>query len=157
MARGRPPKGPDIVDGFDGSEHAKRRLKIILETITGDLDIPEACEALGISKTSFHKLRSRLLENAIDDLEPKLAGRPVQMPSPEEKRIAELEDELTETRMQFVGSQIREEIALAMPHLLSDKKKDVKKPKKRNKKRKKRCRKRPQGGSGSGNPSSREG
>jgi transposase-like protein len=139
MARGRPPKGPRIVDDLDGSEHAKKRLKIILETLTGERGIDEACEVLGVSRAAFNKMRSKWLESAVSSLEPKPSGRPAKTVSEEQKRIADLEAELAEMRMHIVGAQIREEIALAMPHLLVDKPGVGKKKagKKRKKKRRK--------------------
>jgi transposase-like protein len=135
MAKGRPPLGPDIVDNLEGSRHARERLRIIFETISGGMSVSEACEALGISRPAFNKMRSKWLEEAVAALEPKPAGRPANTVSLEQKRIADLEAEIAEMRMRLVGTQIREEIALTMPHLLVDKpgigKKKAKKKKRR--------------------------
>ena len=46
--RGRKPLGAQLVDRLEGSEHAKIRLKVILETLAGRQTIPEACDELGI-------------------------------------------------------------------------------------------------------------
>ncbi len=137
MARGRPPEGPGLVDGLDGSGYAKKRLRTILETITGSLSIAKACEALGISRAVFCRPRNRVLETALGDLEPKPSGRPAKRVSGEQKEISDLKAELVEMRMHLVGAQIREEIALAMPNLLTDKPGVGKKKPKKRKKRKK--------------------
>ena len=44
----RKPKGPALVQHLEGSERAKQRLEVILETIAGELTIEQACECLGI-------------------------------------------------------------------------------------------------------------
>ena len=76
MPRGRPAKGPKIVEGLDGSEEAKKRLEVVLETIAGKKNVGEACKTLGIERSAFHKLRSQVLQTALSDLEPKPRGRP---------------------------------------------------------------------------------
>ena len=76
MPRGRPAKGPKLVEGLEGSDEAKKRLEVVLETIAGKIGIDEACETLDIGKTAFHKLRARVLQSALIDLEPKPLGRP---------------------------------------------------------------------------------
>jgi hypothetical protein len=48
--RGRYPSGPEYVEGLQGSAEAKRRAKIILETVTGQLRVQEACQALEVSE-----------------------------------------------------------------------------------------------------------
>jgi len=140
MARGRPPLGPGLVEGLGGSEHARERLRIILETITGGRTVAQACEALGISEAAFHKLRLKALEAALAGLEPKPAGRPAKEVTPEQARVEELERELKMMELQLFASQVREEIALAMPHLYKDRKAPEKKGMAQ-----KRRRKRPEG------------
>ena len=54
MGRGRPPKGLSHVDSIPGDPEAKRRLKAILATMSGDLTVKEACEHLGVSESRFH-------------------------------------------------------------------------------------------------------
>ncbi len=43
--RGRYPSGPEFVDKLDGSPEAKERLKVLLETIAGQLRVGDACAA----------------------------------------------------------------------------------------------------------------
>jgi hypothetical protein len=118
MARGRPPLGPKNGQELDGSAESKRRLQVLLETLAGSCSVPDACRKLGIGAARFHQLRSAILQASIDRLEPRPAGRPAVPSDPQSQRIAHLEHEVLELRIQLHAAQIREEIALAMPHLL---------------------------------------
>jgi len=76
MPGGRPPKGADLVDRLEGSEEAKQRVKIVLETIQGKRSVREATELLGISASRFHAIREKALSGAVSSLEPGVRGRP---------------------------------------------------------------------------------
>src|SRR5208282_948018 len=91
--RGRKPTGSNLVEHLEGSERAKARLKAILETLSGARSIPEVCEELGINESMFHRVRSEVLQTALQRLEPRPLGRPPQQPPPEELRVAEMEEE----------------------------------------------------------------
>ena len=118
MVRGRKPSGSKLVDSMEGSESAKRRLKVILETLSGSMSIEEACGELGIGPAAFHKLRSRTVQEALESLAPRSMGRPAKEKTPEQARIEELEGEIADLEMELEGSRLRERIALVMPHLL---------------------------------------
>lgn len=113
--RGRKPTGAQLVERLEGSQHAKTRLKVILETLSGRWTISEACEALGIQETMFHKLRSQVLQTAVDRLEPRPLGRRPRASSPEAELTAELEDELARQRTELKAAQIRQELAERLP------------------------------------------
>jgi hypothetical protein len=91
MPGGRPPKGPDLVDRLDGSDEAKHRLKIVLETIQGKRSVREAIEILGISETRFHAIREKALAGAVASLEPGVRGRPPSGGDLSPKQAAEME------------------------------------------------------------------
>jgi hypothetical protein len=78
---GRKPMGPQLVHHLDGSEQAKERLEIILETIAEKCTISDACDRLGISEAMFFRLRMLVLQESLSRLEPRPAGRPSQNPS----------------------------------------------------------------------------
>lgn len=122
VALGRPTSGPRLVVNMEGSDPAKHRLKLILETLAGGKGIPDACAELGIGEAAFHKMRMKALQAALADLEPKPAGRPAKDVPEADRRIAELQARIVELRMDAEAARIREEIALAMPHLLARKK-----------------------------------
>jgi transposase-like protein len=87
------------VDEIQGTKESKRRAKLILKTITGELSVREACEQLGIGPTQFANLRTRALEGLVDSLQPMPAGRrsrPQATPPREvelAQRVADLERE----------------------------------------------------------------
>lgn len=122
MGRGRPPLGPKLADGIEGSEYARKCLRTILQTVAGEISVTQVCEALGIGEAAFHKMRVKAFEGALAGLEPKPAGRPPKEVSPEQEQIAALQRQLKYMELQLFASQVREEIALAMPHVLKDKK-----------------------------------
>lgn len=77
MSRGRPPLGRDIVEHCDADPDTKRRLRLLLQTIAGELSVADACQQLGISQTRFFELRAEMLQGALDSLRPKPRGRPL--------------------------------------------------------------------------------
>lgn len=116
--RGRPGLGAAHADGVQASDETKERLKVILQTLSGELGVTEACERLGVSEPHFHRLRERALAGAAEALEPLPAGRRAEPIDPGAARIAELEGELDEMKLELRTSQLREQIAVLMPHLL---------------------------------------
>ena len=118
MSRGRPPAGPEIVENAEGSEQAKQRVQVILKTLSGELSVTEACQQLGVGEARFRELRDQLVQSAVSGLEPKAAGRPAQTPSAEQQRVAALEAQVQHLKVEVRAAQIREEIALVMPHVL---------------------------------------
>jgi hypothetical protein len=112
----RKTRGSEHVEGLDGSEQAKGRLREVLRAIAGEITVEEACRALSVSEARFHELRRQALLGAIEALEPKAAGRP---PAP--RPTAEVEALLRENeelRFRLEAAQTRTEIALVMPEVL---------------------------------------
>jgi transposase len=116
--RGRRPSGPEYVERLQGSAKAKERARVILETLAGRLSVQEACRRLGIGEAFFNRLRLRFLDGGVPALEDRPAGRRPRQVSAEAERIHKLEAELQKTQLQLQAVQLREEIALTMPHLL---------------------------------------
>lgn len=140
MDRGRPVKGPSLVESLEGTEGAKKRLRVVLETIAGEKSVEEACQELGIGKSAFHQIRARVMQGALRDLEPKPAGRPAVVASESEEKIARLEKELDEARLQLQVAHVREELLLGMPEVMKplvEKKKRMEARKKRRRELKK--------------------
>jgi len=113
--RGRYPSGPEYVESLDGSAQAKKRLRVVLETMTGTLRVQEACRTLEISEQRFYQLREELLQAALERLEGKPLGRPRRKIEDAESQA--LQQQLVELEAELRGSQVREEIALALPKL----------------------------------------
>jgi hypothetical protein len=119
--RGRPNKGADLVTDVEGSEQARQRLKIILQTLAGAMTIEQGCDALGVRRSGFHKLRRQFLARATDLLEPRPRGRQRRQASEVDRQIAQLKHQIVQLKLDLKAQQIREEIALVMPHLLKNK------------------------------------
>ncbi len=115
--RGRKPTGAQLVEHLEGSDRAKIRLKAILETISGQQTIPDVCEELGIQESMFHRVRSEVLQTALNRLEPRPLGRPAYTPSPEDLRMKELDEENQNLHTQLQASEIRRELAETLPRL----------------------------------------
>ena len=112
----RPPEGPRLVRRLDGEAQAKERLEVILETVSGQLTVKEACEQLSISEARFHQLRQEALSSALKGLEPKARGRPKRaQASPEAERIAVLEAQVEGLETELLGARLREELQHALP------------------------------------------
>jgi transposase-like protein len=118
MIRGRPPLGPAHVERLQGSPEAKARLEAILQTLAGTLTIPEACQRLGIAETRFHDLRREVLQEALGALEVRPRGRPSRPVAPDPDRLERLERQVARLQLDLHAAQIREELALVMPHVL---------------------------------------
>ena len=115
--RGRPAAGPRLVEHLDGQPLSKKRLQVILETLQGSRTVAEACQELGVGESQFHRLRERALEAALAELDPKPRGRRAAQPAVS-SREEELAAEVLDLKMEVRALQLREEIALVMPHLL---------------------------------------
>ncbi len=115
---GRKPLGPGLVDHLEGSASAKQRLALILATIAGRLSVVEAARRLDISEAMFHKLRTRVLQLSLADLEPKPVGRPPQQLRSEAARSAELAMQVNDLERELAAQSVRLELAQAMPHLV---------------------------------------
>jgi transposase-like protein len=116
--RGRPGRGVEHVERVDSSEPTKQRLRLILQTLSGELSVSAASEMLGVSEPHFHRLRERALTGAAEALEPRPAGRPAILRTASDERVAELEEKLEQMKLELHASQVREQIAVLMPHLL---------------------------------------
>jgi hypothetical protein len=103
------------VERLAGSDQAKERLQVILQTLAGTCRVREACRRLGISEPRFQQLRAQVLEAALERLEPRPAGRPPQPGEADEGRLAALADRLAAKEVELRAAEARVEIALALP------------------------------------------
>jgi hypothetical protein len=115
-----------VVDAVDGSALARRRLKAVLETISGERTVGEASGELGIGEAAFHKLRRHAIEGAMAGLEPRPPGRPRSEDPGADGRVKELEEEILGLKIELRASQIREELALLMPQVLKGRREEKK-------------------------------
>lgn len=114
---GRRPDGIDRIDKLDASPEAKRRAKVIAEVLAGRKSVNEACDELDLGATRFDEIYEAFLLGGIPALESKAPGRPPTVLSEEEREIARLKEEVAELREQVLTAHVREELAIALPHL----------------------------------------
>lgn len=123
--RGRLPSGPDFIDRVPGSELAKNRARVLLQTIAGTCRVQEACACLGISEPRFDQLRIHGVAQLVQSMEPRPAGRPPRLTSPVEEQIRELQHKVAALEMQVKIAQTRAEIALVLPNAVHNGAHDV--------------------------------
>jgi hypothetical protein len=118
--RGRRPTGPEYVDHLEGSDQAKLRLRVILETIAGTRRVQEACAKLNVCEQRFHQLRETTLTAALAGLEPGKPGRRARTLTPAEQEVQALEEQLAANELELRTALARVEIALAVPRVLHE-------------------------------------
>jgi len=104
-----------MVESLEGSQRAKKRLEVVLDTIAGKLSVAEACLALGVGKTAFYQMRYKVMQAALEDLEPKPSGRPPRQVPEEQAEVERLRRENRELLDRLEIAHVREELMLAMP------------------------------------------
>ena len=115
--RGRWPSGPEYIDKLHGSVETKERLKAILDTMYGQARLLEVCAQQHIGETRFHQLREIAMQAALMAIEPRPAGRPSRTSTAQSEQIRTLEQRVRELEQALHQAQVREEIALVLPHL----------------------------------------
>lgn len=95
---------------------------MILETMTGELSVQDACQQLGIERSHFQDLRQRALAGAAAALEPQQPGRKPATVTVTPQELEQLRREKTELEDQLIAIQAGFEVALAMPRLLRPRK-----------------------------------
>jgi hypothetical protein len=118
MARGRPANSSTIVAHLTGSAQGRQRLNLMLQTLEGQVPIPQAAAKLGVGRSRFCLQRQKMLQAALESLEPKPRGRPPLEISAEQQQIAQLQAQVQALKIDLKAAQIREELALLMPHVL---------------------------------------
>ena len=114
---GRKTSGPALVEHLDGSVRAKERLELILQTVAGQVTVVAACKQLGISEAQFYKLRTRVLQSCLEDLEPKPRGRPPHPMTPAQQECEALSTELKQVRRELAAQTVRLEVAQTLPQV----------------------------------------
>jgi hypothetical protein len=116
--RGRPMDPAGQVERLVGDEEAKRRLALVLSTLTGGRTIEDVCTELGIGESRFFELKVEALTGALAALTPAPAGRPAEPDGTVPTREQELLTKIHDLEEELACALVRTEIALATPRLL---------------------------------------
>jgi len=112
--RGRPRLGARIVDTLDGPEQSKQRLRVALETLSGERTIEQATKELRIGESRFHDIRRRALEAALVALAPGPVGRPPCRPPPTSAdEVAELRARVKTLEAELLVTELRADVLAA--------------------------------------------
>src|SRR5262249_48804589 len=109
--RGRYPSGLEAVERLEGSGGAKRRLRVLLEVLSGRCRVKDACAQLGLGEARLEQLRARVLGGALAALEPRSGGRPRQHQAVTADQVAELTARVRELELALRVAQARAEVA----------------------------------------------
>jgi hypothetical protein len=116
---GRKPQGVGLVTPLAGSEHAKRRMTLFLQTLSGQCSVPEACAQLGIGQSRFFAQRSAWLQQSLAILEPRSPGRP---PKPDsaaaDDDLRQLQERLQHLEARSAAVEVQAELASLLPHVV---------------------------------------
>ena len=115
---GRKPQGGRLVDELQGSPHAKQRARLFIETLAGEKTVGQACAELGVGESRFFALRGEWLQQGVEFLEPRAAGRPPQPEPPDSAELRALRRRVRELEGELLGAQIKDELRAVLPHVV---------------------------------------
>jgi len=116
---GRKPQGVALVEPLDGSEHAKRRMTLFLETLAGQRSVVAACAELNLCESRFYSQRAAWLQESLGLLEPRSPGRPCKdEPSLAPEEAQSLRARVLELEAQLAAAQVQAELASVFPHVI---------------------------------------
>jgi len=116
---GRKPQGAGLVPPLTGSEHAKRRLTLFLQTLAGECSVGEACAELGIGESRFFAQRGAWLQESLELLEPRSPGRPTKPEPPESPEESQLlHERVRDLEARAAAVEVQAELVRTLPHVL---------------------------------------
>lgn len=116
---GRRPQGVKLLEALAGSEHARRRMTVFLETLAGQSTVDQACQELGIRPSRFFAQRGQWLQEALELLEPRPAGRssrPEVTGSTAE--VESLRRQVGELEARAMAAEVRAELGQTLPQVI---------------------------------------
>jgi len=119
--QGRHAQGAELFDRAPGSEGARRRARLVHETMAGTRRVKEACEELGICPQRFEAIRWDVVIASVAATEPGKAGRPRKKVSAAAAQLEALRRENAELRARLAAVQVQAELAAALPRLAGKK------------------------------------
>ena len=116
---GRKPQGAALVAPLTGSAHAKRRMMLFLQTLSGQCTVGQACVDLEIGESRFFAQRGVWLQEALGLLEPRSPGRPAKTePLPTPAELESLRQRIRELEARAAVAEVKAELAAVLPHVI---------------------------------------
>ena len=116
---GRKPQGAALVAPLAGSAHAKRRMMLFLQTLSGQCTVGQACVDLEICESRFFAQRGVWLQGALGLLEPRSPGRPAKTePLPTPAELESLRQRIRELEARAAVAEVKAELAAILPHVI---------------------------------------
>ncbi len=119
--RGRHAVGPEIAEQVADSPFEAFRLRLILESVTGEKRVQDICQEMGVCSQMFERLRDRAMRAAARSLRPKKAGRPRKARSAAAAENTQLHERIAELEAQVQALRVRAELAEGLPRLAGKK------------------------------------
>jgi len=85
--RGRRPSGPEMVDQLPGSDLARERVKVVLQTMAGELRVQEACEVLHLSEQPLRRVARAGVAGGGERVGAQARGRPPRLATTSRRRL----------------------------------------------------------------------
>ena len=108
---GRHSESEPLIESLEASDVARERATVILLTLSKQWSVADALARLSISRTRFGVLRRRMLQQALSALEPRAAGRPVDVEEHEHETIRRLRRDLVRLKHEFKRVRVQLELA----------------------------------------------
>jgi transposase-like protein len=135
MPGGRPTTGLELINGLEGSNGAKARLRAALETMMGLKSIAQASEEVGLKEAMLHVERTQALQGALAALEPKPLGRPRKLEVADPRELGRLRAQNAELQEEIRKLRVKADYHQALDSLREKEKAAEKKTKSRAQKR----------------------
>lgn len=116
---GRKSQGVKLLEGLAGSDHARRRMTVFLETLAGHSTVDQACHELGIRPSRFFARRGQWLQEALELLEPRPAGRPSRpVVAASSAEVEALRRQVGELSARAMAAEVRAELGRTLPRVI---------------------------------------
>jgi hypothetical protein len=108
-----------LLEELTGSDHARRRMKVFLETLAGESTVDQACHELGIGPSRFFAQRVQWLQEALALLEPRPAGRPSRpVATASSAEVESLRRQVGELQARALAAEVRAELGQTLPQVI---------------------------------------
>jgi transposase len=118
----------------DAEEKARKRLAVILQVTSGNMEATEGAKALNVSREAYYKWQNRAMDAMLESLEDRASGRPANQVDVEKERLQkdlektkqELEEAITALDIKKTLEDLRAQEKMTVVSSGRDVKKNIK-------------------------------